>query len=201
MRFSKEKRESFRSDSFLFPRRVEKEMLAAPMRTKQPLLRATKQTNEEGRRRRSLGRAPGYREWEGGGGGRRRRGVEGRERAGDGRGKMKKSPMPCERRDLSSMTPDEPAKDAKGECRHTPQATFTVRRKRHGTQPVRRLCVDRSTCLLLCPPFPSSSALIYARYRMRIFLLWEQVLPAEQTTVLLLVIDKCRAKVFLFSKE
>lgn len=55
-------------------------MLAAPMRTKQPLLRATKQTNEEGRRRRSLGRAPGYREWEGGGGGRRRRGVEGRER-------------------------------------------------------------------------------------------------------------------------
>lgn len=157
-------------------------MLAAPMRTKQPLLRATKQTNEEGRRRRSLGRAPGYREWEGGGGGRRRRGVEGRERAEGGRGKMKKSPMPCERRDLSSMTPDEPAKDAKGECRHTPQATFTVRRKRHGTQPVRRLCVDRSTCLLLCPPFPSSSALIYARYRMRIFLLWEQVLPAEQTT-------------------
>ena len=33
-----------------------------------------------------------------------------------GRRKMKKSPMPCERRDLSSMTPDEPAKDgeAKG---------------------------------------------------------------------------------------
>lgn len=31
---------------------------------------------------------------------------------------MKKSPMPCERRDLSSVTPDEPADDEgrKGEC-------------------------------------------------------------------------------------
>lgn len=43
-------------------------------------------------------------------------GEEEEKKRESGRRKMKKSPMPCERRDLSSMTPDEPAKDgeAKG---------------------------------------------------------------------------------------
>lgn len=53
---------------------------------------------------------------------------------------MKKSPMPCERRDLSSVTPDEPADDDEERGNARPQATFTVRRKRHATQPARRLC-------------------------------------------------------------
>lgn len=99
---------------------------------------------------------------------------------------MKKSPMPCERRDLSSMTPDEPAKDgeAKGECRHTPQATFTVRRKRHGTQPVRRLCVDRSTCLLLLLLLhpPPLSASVSVSLSLPLFLTLQHISSAGRET-------------------
>ena len=88
--------------------------------------------------------------WEGGEGGRR---------------KMKKSPMPCERRDLSSVTPDEPADDDEERGNARPQATFTVRRKRHATQPARRLCWPVNVPPLTVGFSLFLVALIYGRYR------------------------------------
>lgn len=78
----------------------------------------------------------GYREGAKPGGGRRREDL-----------KMKKSLMPCERRDLSSVTPDEPAEDDEERGNARPQATYIhsqfaekgIAHNRHAD------CADRST--------------------------------------------------------
>ena len=94
----------------------------------------------------------------------RKREREREKRGWEEKKRVKKSTMPCERRDLSSVTPDEPADDDEERGNARPEATFTVRRKRHATQPARRLCWPVNV-----PPLTVFSlflvALIYGRYR------------------------------------